>query len=56
MEIIYEKYGTIVAFMIMCLLIQTMLGNDILNQFLVLVLASMIVLNADSFIDMIGGI
>lgn len=56
MQLVYEKYGTIVAFMVMCILIQTMLGNDILNQFLLLVLISIILLNADAFINMVGGI
>ena len=56
MQIIYEKYSTIVGFMVMCVIIQTMLGNEILNQFLLLVLLSIILLNAEDFIKMIGGI
>ena len=56
MQIVYEKYGTIVGFMVMCVFIQTMLGTEILNQFLLLVLLSIILLNAEDFISMIGGI
>ena len=56
MELVFQKYSTIVGFLVLCIVIQTMLGNEILNQFLLLVLLSMILLNADSFIKMIGGI
>lgn len=56
MEMVFEKFSTIVGFLILCIVIQTMLGNEILNQFLLLVLISMILLNADSFISMLGGI
>lgn len=55
MEIVFEKFSTIVGFLILCIVIQTMLGSEILNQFLLLVLVSMILLNADSFINMVGG-
>ena len=56
MQIVYEKYGTIVGFMVMCVMIQTLLGNEILNQFLLLVLLSIVLLNAEDFTKMIGGI
>ena len=56
MQIIYEKYSSIVGFMVMCVIIQTMLGTEILNQFLLLVLLSMILLNAEEFITMLGGL
>lgn len=56
MQLVFEKYSTIVGFLILCIIIQTMLGNEILNQFLLLVLLSIVLLNADSFVKMIGGI
>lgn len=56
MQEVFDKFGTIVAFLVICILIQTMLGNDILNQFLLLVLLSIILLNANDFIKMLGGI
>lgn len=56
MQLVFEKFGTIVGFLILCIIIQVMLGNEVLNQFLLLVLMSIVLLNADSFVKMLGGI
>lgn len=53
---VFDKFGTIVGFLILCIMIQVMLGSEVLNQFLLLVLMSIVLLNADSFVKMIGGI
>lgn len=52
---IFDNFSVIVGFMVLCLAINTGLGNDVLNKFLLLVLFSMVVLNAEAFIDLIGG-
>ena len=56
MEIIYEKYSLIVGFLVICLAVQTLLGSEALESMLLLVLISMVLVNADDFIKLIGGI
>ena len=56
MQLVYEKFSTIVGFLILCIVIQLLLGNEVLNQFLLLILFSIVLLNADSFVKMVGGI
>ena len=55
MKNIFDNFGVIVGFMILCLTINTALGNEVLNQFLLLVLLSMVLLNAETFIKLVGG-
>lgn len=55
MQMVFEKYGVIVGFLVMCIMVQTLLGNDVLNDMLLLILLSIVILNADSFVNMLGG-
>lgn len=55
MQMVFEKYSVIVGFLIFCIMVQTMLGNEVLNDMLLLILLSMVLINADSFINMLGG-
>ena len=55
MQLVFEKYSVIVGFLIMCIMVQTLMGNEVLNDMLLLILLSIVILNADSFVKMIGG-
>lgn len=49
-EKIFTSYKTLIGFMILCVFIQMLLGDQVLYMFLWLVLAGMILINADDFI------
>lgn len=55
MQRFFDQYGKIMSFLMICLLIDLTLGNDVLNNFLLLVLISMIMLNSGRFVALIGG-
>lgn len=46
----------IISFLITTLLINMSFGNKVSNQFLMLILFSMVILNSDKFTKFIGGI
>jgi glutamine synthetase len=50
MKEFYESTGFIVSFLIMTMIINMAFGNQVTDMFLILVLFSMAILNADSFI------
>ena len=54
MQTVFDNFGVIVGFMILCIGINTIFNNEVLNEFLLLVLFSIVVLNADSFVKFIN--
>lgn len=56
MKNFYNSFSFIVAFMILLLLFNMTLGSKFVEYFLMLVLASMVVVNADKFKYVFGGI
>lgn len=49
MKTFYQDFGFVIAFMILSLIIEMSMGEKAQWYFLLLVLASMIVVNADDF-------
>jgi len=56
MKEFYNSIGFILCFMLCCVGISAILGEKFLNKFLLLVLTSQILINADDFINYINGI
>lgn len=55
MKNFFESYTFLVGFMVLCIFIQMLLGKNVLNKFLWLVLAGMLVTHSDTFIGILGG-
>lgn len=55
MKEFYQSSGFVISFLIMTLIINMGMGTDFTNMFLLLVLFSMIILNADQFISFMEG-
>lgn len=56
MKNFYNSFSFIIAFMILLLLFNMVFGGKFVEYFLMLVLASMIVVNADKFNSVFNGI
>lgn len=56
MKEFYNSFTFILTFMILVLIFQMVLGNKFVEVFLLLVLASMIVVNSDKFSQVFKGI
>lgn len=56
MQNFYNSFSFIIAFMILLLLFNMVFGGKFVEYFLMLVLASMIVVNADKFNSVFNGI
>ena len=56
MQLIYDNFTTIVGFMVICVIINTVTDNETLNAFLMLILLSIKVINAKAFITLIKGV
>lgn len=56
MKNFYNSFSFIIAFMILLLLFNMVFGGKFVEYFLMLVLASMIVVNADKFNSVFSGI
>ena len=52
----YNSFSFIIAFLILLLFFNIMFGGKFIEDFLALVLASMIVVNADKFASIFNGI
>ena len=55
MKSFYNSFTFILTFMILVLIFQMILGDKFTEYFLLLVLASMIVMNADKFSEIFKG-
>ena len=56
MKEFYNSFTFILTFMILVLIFQMVFGNKFIEVFLLLVLASMVVVNADKFKNVFKGI
>lgn len=56
MEKFYNSFTFIIAFMILVLILQMTMGSKFIEYFLLLVLASMVVMNAEKFATIFKGI
>lgn len=56
MQNFYNSFSFIIAFMILLLLFNMIFGGKFVEYFLMLVLASMVVVNADKFNSVFNGI
>lgn len=56
MQNFYNSFSFIIAFMILLLLFNMIFGGKFVEYFLMLVLASMVVVNADKFSSVFNGI
>lgn len=56
MKNFYNSFSFIIAFMILLLLFNMIFGGKFVEYFLMLVLASMVVVNADKFNSVFNGI
>lgn len=56
MKNFYNSFSFIIAFMILLLLFNLLFGGKFVEYFLMLVLASMVVVNADKFNSVFNGI
>ena len=56
MQNFYNSFSFIIAFMILLLLFNMLFGGKFVEYFLILVLASMVVVNADKFNSVFNGI
>ena len=56
MKNFYNSFSFIIAFMILLLLFNMVFGGKFVEYFLMLVLASMVVVNADKFNSVFSGI
>lgn len=56
MKEFYNSIGFILAFMLCCVGISAILGDKFLNKFLLLVLTSQVLINADEFISFINNV
>ena len=56
MKNFYNSFSFIIAFMILLLLFNMVFGGKFVEYFLMLVLASMVVVNADKFNSVFNGI
>lgn len=56
MQNFYNSFSFIIAFMILLLLFNMLFGGKFVEYFLMLVLASMVVVNADKFSSVFNGI
>ena len=56
MQNFYNSFSFIIAFMILLLLFNLLFGGKFVEYFLILVLASMVVVNADKFNSVFNGI
>lgn len=56
MKNFYNSFSFIIAFMILLLLFNMVLGGKFVEYFLMLVLASMVVVNSDKFNSVFSGI
>ena len=56
MKDFYNSFTFILTFMILVLIFQMVFGNKFIEVFLLLVLASMVVVNADKFKNVFKGI
>lgn len=53
---IFSSYKTLIGFMILCVFVQMILGDQVLTAFLWLVLFSMIIINSGDFIAFLQGL
>lgn len=56
MQEFYNSFGFIIAFMILVMLCEMMMGEKFTQAFLLLVMASMAIFNADKIEKLFGGI
>lgn len=56
MKEFYESFSFIIAFMILVILFEMLFGDKFVHAFLILVMASMAILNADKIEKIFGGI
>lgn len=56
MQNFYNSFTFILTFMILVLIFQMVFGNKFIETFLLLVLASMVVVNSDKFTSIFKGI
>ena len=56
MQNFYNSFSFIIAFMILLLLFNMVFGGKFVEYFLMLILASMVVVNADKFNSVFNGI
>lgn len=56
MKEFYESFSFIIAFMILVLIFQMLMGDKFVEMFLLLVLASMVILNSEKVTHVFGGI
>ena len=52
----YNSFSFIIAFMILVMLFEMLLGEKVTQAFLILVMASMAIFNADKVENIFGGI
>ena len=50
----YQSFGFVVLFMLMVIIISATMGQKFLSRFLMLVLTSQIIFNADTFIGLLN--
>ena len=56
MESVYKGIKAILLFLIMIILIQTVIGDKGAENFTLLLLFTMVILNSDDFVNIIGAI